>query len=288
LGTTNDEVEAETNLGAAGISPSNGWIADYPITPAIIGELQSSIEAAADEKKIQLSKDEALQKFNDIITGLGGPSVEPYNGNGAGYQTEPNNAEAYPNPTVVNNYYYDEGPPVVTYYAPPPDYYYLYSWIPFPFWCTGFWFAGYFILNDFYRPIHIHHHIGFITNHFNDFREHRVFRIDPRSRFHGRTFAGIGAPRGRSFISTGIPRSNREIFNAPRLRASPGMRPMPGMRSYSPPPRSSFAPRSRSFAPQSHGSRTFAPPAQRGGGAFQPRGSAFQPRGGVPEGGLRK
>ena len=52
-------------------------------------------------------------------------------------------------PTVIDNYYSDEGPPVVTYYAPPPDYAYLYAWDPFPFWCGGFWFPGYYVLNDF-------------------------------------------------------------------------------------------------------------------------------------------
>jgi hypothetical protein len=31
------EVEAESILGTAGIAPSNGWIADYPVTPDIIG-----------------------------------------------------------------------------------------------------------------------------------------------------------------------------------------------------------------------------------------------------------
>ena len=36
LSTTQDEVEAETRLGQAGITPSNGWIADYPVTPDVV------------------------------------------------------------------------------------------------------------------------------------------------------------------------------------------------------------------------------------------------------------
>jgi hypothetical protein len=37
-----------------------GWIADYPVTPDIIGELQSSIGAAADSGRLALNKDAAM------------------------------------------------------------------------------------------------------------------------------------------------------------------------------------------------------------------------------------
>jgi hypothetical protein len=37
IGMTGDEIEAENRLADAGISPRNGWIADYPVTPDIIG-----------------------------------------------------------------------------------------------------------------------------------------------------------------------------------------------------------------------------------------------------------
>ncbi|MBI5100452.1 MAG: hypothetical protein HZB33_01255, partial [Nitrospirae bacterium] len=40
LGHPESEVEAESMLGAAGVAPRNGWIADYPVTPDIIGELR--------------------------------------------------------------------------------------------------------------------------------------------------------------------------------------------------------------------------------------------------------
>lgn len=48
ISTTNDEIEAESRLGEIGISPRNGWIADYPVTPDVLGELQAGVAAAAD------------------------------------------------------------------------------------------------------------------------------------------------------------------------------------------------------------------------------------------------
>jgi len=34
IGTAKNEVEAETMLGSSGISPKNGWIADYQLRPS--------------------------------------------------------------------------------------------------------------------------------------------------------------------------------------------------------------------------------------------------------------
>lgn len=314
LGNSNDEVMAESRLGEVGITPRNGWIADYPVTPDIIGELQKSIGDAADSKKITLNREEAMKKLDDIISGLGGVSVKPYT-NTKTYETLPGEAQDYPNPTVINNYYYDEGPPIVTYYTPPPDFYYLYSWVPYPFWCYGFWFSGFFILNDFHRHIFAGHKSVFVSNHFNDFKQHRVFRVDPVSRFNGRTFAGIGVTKRHGFISTGVPRSNRTIFNAPRVQAVPGMRPIPGLRTATPTPRSiggASIPPSRSFTrpyhgggkftapshgsvtsrPSVHGGRTFAVPSRGGrtGTAPSHGGRTFSPStqgGGSFRGGVR-
>lgn len=251
LGTTDDQTEAETILGEAGITPRNGWIADYPVTPDIIGELQKSISDAVDAKKISMGKEEALKRLNDVNAGLS-LAVKPHT-NGKTYEETPPGAENYPEPTVINNYYNNQGPPVVTYYAPPPDYYYLYSWVPYPFWWTGFWFPGFFILNDFHRTVIIDRRVAFVSNHFNDVRRHRVFRIDPVTRFSGRTFAGIGVSHTRGFISTGVPRSDRRIFNGPRARTIPG---------------------SRMVAPTSRGSRMAAPPSRGTGMSVPP------PRGG--------
>src|SRR6185369_9449015 len=153
VGTAEDEAEAETRLAEAGVVPRNGWIADYPVTPDIIGELYKSVSDAVDSRKLALGKDDALKRLNDVTSALGvgvrsAASGKPEGGKPAG-------TENYPNPTVINNYYTSEGPPVVTYYAPPPDYYYLYSWVPYPFWCSGFAFGGFFILNDFHRSVFI-------------------------------------------------------------------------------------------------------------------------------------
>jgi hypothetical protein len=45
LGTPNNEAQAEDILTSVGIAPKNGWIADYPMTPIIIGELQNAVAA---------------------------------------------------------------------------------------------------------------------------------------------------------------------------------------------------------------------------------------------------
>ncbi|HEY6873937.1 MAG TPA: hypothetical protein VI298_14525 [Geobacteraceae bacterium] len=266
LGTSTDEAEAESRLGEAGIVPRNGWIADYPVTPDILGELQKSVEDAAAAGKITLGKDEALKRLNDVSTGFE-LAVKPHAVTKT-YEALPEEAEQYPNPAVINNYYYEEGPPVVTYYAPPPDYYYLYAWVPYPFWWWGFWFPGFFVLNDFHRPIFFHNRWCFVSNHFNDVRVNRVFRIDPVSRFSGRTFAGIGVRNRSGFISTGVPRSDRRIFNGPRTWGGPGGRtsgtPSRGGRSFGTPSRGG-----RSFAPPA-GGRSYGAPG--GGRSYSPRG----------------
>ena len=74
------------------------------------------------------------------------------------------------------------GPPVVTYYPPPPDYGYLYSWVPYSFWCSGFWFPGFFVLNDFHRFVHVHGRREVISNHIHEPKTRRVFSVDPRTR----------------------------------------------------------------------------------------------------------
>ena len=220
LGSTDDEVEAETQLGAIGILPRNGWIADYPVTPDIVGELQKSVGNAANSQTISLGRDEALKRFI-MVTDEFGLTVSPYTG--AKPLVPESSVEDYANPEEINDYYVDEGAPVYTYYTPPPDYYYLYAWVPYPFWCRGFWFPGFFILHDFHRHFVVRNRVRFVSNHFNDVKHNKVFRVDPVVRFNGKTYAGIGAPRSKNFISTGVPKSDREVFNAPRARMAPGM-----------------------------------------------------------------
>jgi len=217
LGVTEDEVEAENLLSSAGITPLNGWIADYPVTPDIMGEIWGSIIDAVDSRKLSMDKDEALRRFQDAKVDVG-LTIRAYT---SGEPHEINASSAYPETSVINNYYYNQGPPIVTYYAPPPDYYYLYAWVPSPFWWYDFWFPGFFILNDFHRTVHFHQRYEFISNHFNDSRHHRVHRIDPIDRFHGRTFGGIGAPRSNKFIPTGVNKGSESIFNRNRTAPPP-------------------------------------------------------------------
>jgi hypothetical protein len=198
LGTAKNETEAESILASLDITPRNGWIADYPVTPDIVDELQTAVGKAAESGKIAIDKEAALKTVQDVMNEYdllvrAGTSEE-----GAGETTGPN----YPDSTAENNYYYDEGPPVVTYYAPPPDYAYLYSWVPYPFWWSDFWFPGFFVLVDFDVHVdrhghgHDHDHGKFISNHFVDSKTGGTFRIDPANRTHGGTFpAGAGWSR---------------------------------------------------------------------------------------------
>lgn len=265
--TTDDEVEAESRLGDLGIAPRNGWIADYPVTPDIVVELQNAVGAAADSQKITLGKDEALKRFADVTAGFG-LSLRPY-ATGTPYEPTPASCENYPNPSAIYNSYTSEGPPVVTYYCPPPDYYSLYTWVPCPFWWSDLWFPGFFILHDFHRVIHVHRRVVVITNHFNEFGTHRAFRIDPLERFRGKTFAGIGVSRPKDFFSTGVPRSERTIFNGPRALKTPGggmvSPPFRGGERVSPVPRGG----ERVSPPSGGGGRT-SPPS--GGGGSMERG----------------
>lgn len=88
LGTTEDEVEAENRLGEVGIAPRNGWIADYPMTPDIIGELQDAVGSAADSNKLSMNKQEALKILNDVAVEMG-LSVTPYSGSAPPRKTSP-------------------------------------------------------------------------------------------------------------------------------------------------------------------------------------------------------
>ncbi len=222
LGTYDNEAEAESILGNAGIVPRNGWVADYPVTPDIIGELEKSVGAAADAHKIALSRDEALKRLRDVNAGLM-LAVSPYSvDQRAG--VPPAEAEIYPDQAVLDEYYTTEGPPVVTYYAPPPYYNYLYSWVPYPFWYADFGFSGFFILNDFHRQCFFGNGVFFVSNHFRDFRSNRVFRINPVGRFHGRTFAGIGVNNRHGFNSAGVQRGGRHDLNGSRTNGSQAFR----------------------------------------------------------------
>jgi hypothetical protein len=205
LGAPNDEAQAEDMLTSAGIAPKNGWIADYPLTPNIIGELQNAVATAADSKKLPMGKDEALKAFQGLTTEFG-LAVSP--GSGQYAESQPPTISEYAQPQEINNYYYEEGPPVVTYYPPPWDYDYLYGWVPYPFWCSGFFFPGFFVLNDFdIFVVGHHHHHHRITNHFFDSRTRTVSRVDPVSH----TLTNVS--HTTAFNSTATRNAASSIFN---------------------------------------------------------------------------
>jgi hypothetical protein len=210
LGTNGDEAAAENRLTDVGIAPRNGWIADYPMTPEIVIELQRSVDDAARAGNLPVGSDEALSRFHEVTAGLN-LSIEPYAGN----QGSNPYAGNYPDSEALNDYYYDDGPPVVTYYTPPPDYLYLYAWVPYPFWWSDSWFPGFFILHDFHRIVVVDHRPVFVSNHFHEFRGHRIFHADAATGFHGRTFAGPAVTHREAVIPHGAPKSGMHSFNVP-------------------------------------------------------------------------
>jgi len=219
MGTANDEAEAESMMASAGIAPKNGWLADYPVTPDIIGELQDAVGMAADSGGLAMTRSEAVTAFQTLTADYGLPVIgdaqTQYSEN-----PEPQNAGEYPDPTVINDYYSEEGPPVVSYYPPPGDYYTMYSWVPYPFWWGGFGFSGFFVLNDFHKFSHSvivkkhgHHNrhkqyghhkvhnggVKVVSNHVRDHNTSRVSVVNPvlrNSGNHGNVTTNTTGGRG--------------------------------------------------------------------------------------------
>jgi hypothetical protein len=121
IGGVKSEAEAESTLASLGIAPKNGWIADYPLTPDIIGELRNAVGEASDSGKIGMNREEALKAFEDLIT-----SIESQN---AGIEPPPVR-DPYP-----ESYYY------------PRFFYYPYSY-PYPY---PFTFGGYYRFHHHHR-----------------------------------------------------------------------------------------------------------------------------------------
>jgi hypothetical protein len=220
IGRAKNEAEAENMLASVGIAPKNGWIADYPTTPDVIGELEKAIGEAADAKRLLMRKNEALKAFRTTAVELQLPIIAEVPDR---YAESPSpRTPQYTESSVIDNYYYTEGPPVVTYYPPPWDYYYMYAWVPSPFWCSGFFFPGFFILHDFHRAIFINRHAFVITNHIRDPGTGRISTIDPARRVAGRLFEGKDTPHRRGFNSTEARNGARSIFERNRDRVASG------------------------------------------------------------------
>lgn len=243
LGPVTDEARAEKLLSSLGIEPENGWISDYPVTPAMLGDIEKSVAVASENRMIGLTKEQAIKSLDELKSSLGfdvtpRPSIpskliknqgkqafyryddaegmahftddydsipkqyrkdtkrislpkwpQPTSETNVGVTETPGvEYETTLNPDYINQFYDNRGPPVVTYYSPPNHYAYLYTWIPYPFWSTGFYFPGYFILNNFHRRVFFNRKHFFVSRHVGDHRLHRHRMIKPATRpLPGRT-----------------------------------------------------------------------------------------------------
>jgi len=123
IGRAESEAEAENMLALVGIAPKNGWIADHPVTPDIIGELHNAIAAAADSGKIAMNKSEAIEVFEDLVVEIESQYA----------RIEPSHSwQPYP------DIYYYPYPYLFTFLYPYPYY------DPYPY-----YYGGYY---GFYRP----------------------------------------------------------------------------------------------------------------------------------------
>ena len=224
LGVTADEAIAESRLAEAGISPHNGWMADYPVTPDIVGELANSVRIAAENNKIPLKPDQALERLNSLTTRSGIPvKADPAPiGLNATNPPQDYSINYSPSDEDIGSYYDNTGPPVITYYSPPVDYYYMYSWVPYPFWCFGFWYPGYFILNDFHRPVFAGGRRVFVTNHFRDGQGNWRGRVDVVDRFHRGSWAGRNNQTRDGTIPSAVSGQPRSSGSAIIPRANSG------------------------------------------------------------------
>ena len=71
IGQAQDEAQAENMLSAIGIEPKNGWIAGYPVTPDIVGEIEKSVAASVDAKTLKMGKDQAQKAVENVSAKLG-------------------------------------------------------------------------------------------------------------------------------------------------------------------------------------------------------------------------
>lgn len=172
LGAPANETEAQDLLAAAGVVPLNGWIADYPVTPEILGQLQESAARSASEGGLPITAETATRLLSELASEMN----LPLPAEAAPGQQAP--VRPYEQ-TVVNNYYAGYGPPIITYYPPPLSYLYLYAWVPYPAWWYGYWYPGFYIFHDFSTTIAVGAKRAFVRNRFVDPVTRQVVRVDP-------------------------------------------------------------------------------------------------------------
>ena len=125
MGQAKSEAEAESMLASVGIAPRNGWIADYPLTPDIIGELRNAIGVVLDSRKLAMNKDEAMMAVQVLVDNQWRLAVAPDKEQARQYGEYP--------PAVYEGY---EGGYEPYYY---PDYPYYY---PYPYYYGGYYYLG--------------------------------------------------------------------------------------------------------------------------------------------------
>lgn len=229
LGSPENEASAEDLLSAAGVAPVNGWISDYPVTPEILGQIQSSFADAAADNKLPVTAEQATKGLYDLASQMGLPTPA---GTGGAPDQGPQPPVDQSN-RIVNNYYNGQGPPIITYYAPPADYVYLYDWVPYPVLWFGFWFPGFYICHDFSTVVVFrsfdhdgrdhdgrrfgrdhHGRRGVVTNHVFDRATGRVARVEPvvATSSHGiRAMTMLRSDGGRTFRTIGELRSGQRV-----------------------------------------------------------------------------
>lgn len=153
---------------------------------------------------VQPQGSEQLSITEGPVPGEGGPAGDRYAAN--------------PGAEVINDYYDYDGPPVVTYYAPPAPYYYLYSWVPYPFWYSSFYFPGYFILHGFHRQVYWGNRSYAVTNYVGRGFGGRGGVVDP---VHRSLSGGMMPNRAtQAFHSPGGQTSARQIAGLSQSRVS--------------------------------------------------------------------
>jgi len=186
LGEIADEDDAGRLLVELGLSPRNGWIADYPVTPVILAELREAVIASSESGSLAMTYNEALEAFDRLALDLGlsvdenadlefvtelpaegsSPDEVPYAGS---FRTHDD--------------YTTDGPPIMTYYPPPSHYYRYYDWVPYPFYFSRSYYSGFFILHDFHRAHKFDRH--FHRNHkHKQFGFHNRFKRKSISNYH--------------------------------------------------------------------------------------------------------
>ena len=172
--SSHDEAAAEDALTAISITPRNGWISDYPMTPDIIAEVRESTARSASSGSLSISEADAASTVDNVSIAMNLPievAGEKYaneSSPSSEYQSSstapPPEVSEYEAPADVEEYYDQYGPPIVSYYTPPSNYGYLYAWVPWPFRWGGFGFGGFFILQDFDRHDHNHRFSNHVSN----------------------------------------------------------------------------------------------------------------------------